>query len=134
MVSCRSTGFSLSKITHDPRPRLEFRLLKNSSVLPRHWSDLGLGLDLMGSAVPQPFHFQWDLWDPLPSSSLSRVGPTPLHVITTAASLRLSHQLRLGFLLRSSFKVPIVIPPLSTYHQGKSHQINQEEKGKRKKD
>ncbi|KAK6283045.1 hypothetical protein POUND7_016870 [Theobroma cacao] len=62
----------------------------------------------MGSAVPHPFHFQWDLWAPLPSSSSSRVGPTPLHVITTAASLRLGHllrhHLRLGFLLRSSFK------------------------------
>ncbi|XP_022762883.1 RHOMBOID-like protein 10, chloroplastic [Durio zibethinus] len=61
----------------------------------------------MGSAVPQPFHFQWDLWDPLPSSSF-RVGPTPIHVLATATSLRLGHllrhQLRLGFLLRSSFK------------------------------
>ncbi|XWS55224.1 hypothetical protein CRYUN_Cryun10bG0156600 [Craigia yunnanensis] len=63
---------------------------------------------MMGSAVPQPFHFQWDLWDQLPSSSSSRVGPIPLHVITTAASFRLGHllrhQLRLGLLLRSSFK------------------------------
>ncbi|XVF45749.1 hypothetical protein PTKIN_Ptkin02bG0231300 [Pterospermum kingtungense] len=63
----------------------------------------------MGSAVPQPFHFQWGLWDPPPPPpSSSRVGPTPLHVITTAASLQLGHlfrhQLRLGFLLRSSFK------------------------------
>ncbi|XVE48682.1 hypothetical protein DITRI_Ditri01bG0021900 [Diplodiscus trichospermus] len=66
------------------------------------WSGGGL----MGSAVPHPFHFQWDLWDPLPSSS--RVEQTPLNHITTAASLRLGHllrhQLRLGFLLRSSFK------------------------------
>ncbi|OMO92098.1 Zinc finger, RING-type [Corchorus olitorius] len=58
-----------------------------------------------GEAVPHPFHFQWDLWAPQPSS---RVGPTPLHVITTAASLRLGHllhhHLRLGFILRSSFK------------------------------
>ncbi|XVE94041.1 hypothetical protein REPUB_Repub01dG0246000 [Reevesia pubescens] len=76
------------------------------SVSARNWS--GWRVDLMGSAVPHPFHFQWDLWDPLPPSS-SRVGPTPFHVITTAASLRLGHhllrhQLRLGFLLRSSFK------------------------------
>ncbi|KAE8690729.1 putative RING/U-box superfamily protein [Hibiscus syriacus] len=48
----------------------------------------------MGSAVPQPFHFQWGL--------SSRVEST--HVITTAACLRLSHQLRLGFHLCSSFK------------------------------
>ncbi|XWS40323.1 hypothetical protein CRYUN_Cryun18bG0130900 [Craigia yunnanensis] len=26
-------------------------------------------MDLMGSAVPQPFHFHWDLWDPVPLSS-----------------------------------------------------------------
>lgn len=60
----------------------------------------------MGSSVPQPYHFQWGLWDP-PSSS-SRAEPTPLHVITTGASLRLGNilrcHLRLGFLLRSSFK------------------------------
>ncbi|KAK8567854.1 hypothetical protein V6N13_105801 [Hibiscus sabdariffa] len=57
-----------------------------------------LGVGLMGSTVPQPFHFQWDL--------SSRVEST--HVITTASCLRLGHllrhQLRLGFHLRSSFK------------------------------
>ncbi|KAE8727219.1 putative RING/U-box superfamily protein [Hibiscus syriacus] len=57
-----------------------------------------LGVGLMGSAVPQPFHFQWGL--------SSRVEST--HVITTAACLRLIHllryQLRLGFHLCSSFK------------------------------
>ncbi|XWS67581.1 hypothetical protein CRYUN_Cryun04dG0018200 [Craigia yunnanensis] len=65
------------------------------------------GTNFSREAVPQPFRFQLDLRDPLPSSS-SRVGPTTLQVITPAASLRLDHllrhQLRLGFLLRSSFK------------------------------
>ncbi|XP_017618948.1 RHOMBOID-like protein 10, chloroplastic [Gossypium arboreum] len=52
----------------------------------------------MGSTLPQPFPFKWDL----PTEE-----PT-FHLITTAASLRLGnllrHQLRLGFHLRSSFK------------------------------
>ncbi|KAJ7968087.1 RHOMBOID-like protein [Quillaja saponaria] len=56
---------------------------------------------MVGSAVPQPF------WIPI-----SQVGPTPLSLITTAASLHLSHllrhrisnHLRLGFLIQSSFK------------------------------
>ncbi|XP_057496545.1 RHOMBOID-like protein 10, chloroplastic [Actinidia eriantha] len=52
---------------------------------------------MVGSAVPQPFRFP-------SSSSISRVGPTPAHLITTAASLRLGHFLHHRFLLQSSFK------------------------------
>ncbi|TYI44068.1 hypothetical protein ES332_A01G211100v1 [Gossypium tomentosum] len=52
----------------------------------------------MGSTLPQPFPFKWDL----------RTEEPTFHLITTAASLRLGnllrHQLRLGFHLRSSFK------------------------------
>ncbi|CBI23843.3 hypothetical protein VitviT2T_018603 [Vitis vinifera] len=53
---------------------------------------------MVGAAVPQPSRFP-----------LSKVGPTPAHLITTAASLRLGHfihrqYIHLGFFLRSSFK------------------------------
>lgn len=109
-VSFRSTGCCSPKTAHDQSQGLES--LKSSFSFAKDTGlGLGLGCGLMGSAVPHPFHFQWDLWAPLPSSSSSRVGPTSLHVITTAASLRLCHllrhHLRLGFLLRSSFKVPL---------------------------
>ncbi|XP_052204768.1 RHOMBOID-like protein 10, chloroplastic isoform X2 [Diospyros lotus] len=66
---------------------------------------------MVGSAVPQPHH-QPSKFFPFPLP-ISRVGPTPGHLITTAASLRLGrflrhrfsvphHSLRLGFLLQSS--------------------------------
>ncbi|GFY90714.1 RHOMBOID-like protein 10 [Actinidia rufa] len=55
---------------------------------------------MVGSAVPQPQPFRF----PSSSSSISRVGPTPAHLITTAASLRLGHFLHHRFLLQSSFK------------------------------
>ncbi|RVW29924.1 RHOMBOID-like protein 10, chloroplastic [Vitis vinifera] len=60
---------------------------------------------MVGAAVPQPSRFP-----------LSRVGPTPAHLITTAASLRLGHfihrqYIHLGFFLRSSFKVHENFPP-----------------------
>ncbi|KAL7001999.1 hypothetical protein U1Q18_003147 [Sarracenia purpurea var. burkii] len=61
---------------------------------------------MVGSSVPQPHPFRFAV-------PMSRSGPTPGHLITTAVSLRLGHFLRhrftsrrlhFGFLLQSSIK------------------------------